>query len=144
MLSNLISSYLKSNGVLKHNPEISEEFRAILKDNGFNEQNNSEIIEFMSVYGDEFSGTIGSISNLAEDLSYGNKSNDSYLKLENDIPDNYFQLFIPEYDDYLLYNNEDDSIILIEGGSDIRLKNKDYDKKWNSFNDFLEEFLGLK
>ena len=54
----------------------------------------------------------------------------------------YISLLDFEYEDYLLYNLVDDSVVLLPDGNIECLNNKTLSKKWDSFNSFLEDFLG--
>ncbi|MGM5629403.1 hypothetical protein O2K51_00770 [Apibacter raozihei] len=108
---------------------------------GIDEQ--SAFCELMSNYSGEFSGSEGTIMNVANDLSYGNDSYEFSLH-EKGLPKKYLQLLTSEYDDYLLYNIENDSVILILGANDIKLQHGEFDKEWDSFNDFLEDFFEIE
>lgn len=59
------------------------------------------------------------------------------------VPLKYISLFNLETEDYLLYNKENEHVVLIEGGNIDKLKNNNFDKEWNSFNEFLEDIFEL-
>ncbi|MEM9774808.1 MAG: hypothetical protein AAF902_09525 [Chloroflexota bacterium] len=102
------------------------------------------VVELMSKYLGEFYGKEGHILNLAQDLSKYEESATYHLRNHDNISEKYFSLFDTETEDYLLYNKEDDSVKLIEAPNMKELSNDDYqDRKWNSFNAFLEEFFDL-
>ena len=70
----------------------------------------------------------------------------SYTKALRDkagVPSNYISLYNGELDDYLLYNIEDDSVILVEEGNARKLQSGNFDKHWKSFDSFLLDFFRL-
>jgi len=140
MLSKKVKKYLKEEE-LELVPEYQKKFKEILTDYGINP--NSSFMELMSTYSGEFSGEEGTMLNVAEDLSYGDDSNILKLQKTYNLDKKYLQLLTSEYDDYLLYNKEDDSVVLIEGMNDQKLKDGDFDEEWNSFDDFLLDFFDL-
>jgi len=133
-----IKNYLNKNDIQLH-AEYQKAYKQVLTDYGINP--NSTFSELMSTYAGEFSGSKGTIMNVAGDLS--NREQSYNLKLQRDIglDKKYLQLLTAEYDDYLLYNIENDTVVLIEGMNDKRLKEQDFDNEWNSFDDFLEVFF---
>ena len=97
---------------------------------------------FMSEYGGDMDGSLGYMINVPEDLSDTDNSVTYSLRQNEGIPDEYISLFDFEYEDYLLYNLVDDSVVLLPDGNIECLNNKTLSKKWDSFNSFLEDFLG--
>lgn len=130
------------NSLLKE-PQVSlenqEAYKKILVNNNINV--NSDFYEFMFKYGGDIDGTLGYMMNVPEDLSQKEHSVTFSLHKNEGVPDNFISLFDYEYEDYLLYNKNDGSVIMIEGGNMQKLSNNNYDKKWNDFNSFLEDFL---
>ena len=80
--------------------------------------------------------------NVPEDLSDTDNSVTYSLRQNEGVPDEYISLFDFEYEDYLLYNLADDSVVLLPDGNIECLNNNTFYKKWDSFNSFLEDFLG--
>ena len=116
---------------------------AMLNELGFVGNKNSSFIQFMSVYSDEYYGSVGLIHDVMnDDLSDPKNGVTKHLRDNYNVPKKYVSLFNLEVDDYLLYNKED-SVVLVVGGNDIKLKNEEFDQKWNSFNEFLEHFFEL-
>ncbi|WP_298481356.1 hypothetical protein [uncultured Maribacter sp.] len=143
MLSNNIKEYLEKNADLVL-PEYQKKYQECLNNLGFTNNNNSSFIEFMTKYSDEYYGSEGLLFDVMnDDLMDYNNGITKHLIDNYSIPIKYISLFNLEVDDYLLYNKEDNSVILIEGGNDIKLKNEEFDKKWGSFNEFLEHFFEL-
>ncbi|QYS90046.1 hypothetical protein EH230_09185 [Flavobacterium columnare] len=141
MIDSKIVSYLKENDEFELLPEYKEKFLAILLDAGINKS--SALIDLMANYSGEFNGNEGFIINVADDLSDYENSVIKILREEEGVPNFYLSLFNFEFDDYLLYNIENDNVVLIEGGNIEKLKNNDFTKKWNNFNDFLLDFFEL-
>lgn len=109
-----------------------------------NNINSSSFVQFMSKYDGEIHGSEGFIINGLDDLYEYDDSVTKHLIENYNVPNNYISLFNLEVDDYLLYNRRDDSVKLIEATNMKELSNDDYyDKKWDSFNDFLEDFFEL-
>ncbi|MGG6230000.1 hypothetical protein [Tenacibaculum sp. SDUM215027] len=143
MLSNKIIRYLNENAdsVL---PEFQLKYKDKLEKLGFNEKINGSFIEFMIKYSDEHYGSEGLLHDVMnDDIMDFEKGITKHLGDNYGVPEKYISLFNLEVDDYLLYNKDDDSVVLIEGGNDIKLKKEEFDKKWNSFNEFLENFFEL-
>lgn len=141
MIDKQIIEYLDDNDEFKLLPEYQDRFKKILIDYGVNE--NSALIDLMSTYSGEFHGKEGFIINVADDLSEYDNSVTKQLVDNEGISANYISLFNFEFDDYLLYNKEDDSVVLINGGNIDKLKANNFDKKWNSFNEFLLDYFGI-
>ena len=116
-------------------PENQAKYKEILDRNGI--KKNSDFYVFMSEYGGDMDGSLGYMINVPEDLSDTDNSVTYSLRQNEGIPDEYISLFDFEYEDYLLYNLVDDSVVLLPC-----LNNKTLSKKWDSFNSFLEDFLG--
>jgi hypothetical protein len=131
-----VKKYLKENEI-EVLPEYQKIYEEILLSYGV--KSNSSFMELMTVYADEFSGSEGTMINVADDLS---NVESSYI-LSLNLDKKYFQLLTAEYDDYLLYNIENDSVILIEGMNDKKLQSGDYDRIWKCFDDFLIDFFEI-
>ena len=143
MLTEKIKSYLQNKAV-ELLPKHQEEYTRILKELGFDSNKNASFIEFMSVYSDEHYGSVGLMHDVMnDDLSDSKNGTTQQLRDNYNVPEKYVSLFNLEVDDYLFYNKEDDSVVLVEGGNDIKLKNEEFDQKWYSFNEFLEHFFEL-
>lgn len=95
----------------------------------------------MSEYGGDMDGSLGYMINVPEDLSDTDNSVTYSLRQNEGIPDEYISLLDFEYEDYLLYNLVDDSVVFLPDGNIECLNNKTLSKKWDSFNSFLEDFL---
>ena len=119
--------------------ESQKAFKQTLIDYGVKHE--SSFVELMSTYRGEFSGNEGTMMNVAKDLR--DEETSYILKLQRDsgLDRKYLQLLTAEYDDYLLYNIEDDTVVLIGGMNDKRLKAQDFDNEWGSFDDFLDDFF---
>ncbi|KIQ16526.1 hypothetical protein SD960_20030 [Flavobacterium sp. MMLR14_040] len=143
MLSEKILKYLKKNADLTLK-EFQIKHENNLRALGFNDKTNSSFLEFMIKYSDEYSGKEGFIMDVANDLIDFENSVTQHLRKQDNLNTKYFSLYNLELDDYLLYDIEDDSVKLIEGENMKELSNDNYfDKKWNSFNEFLEYFFKL-
>ncbi|AMA50414.1 MULTISPECIES: hypothetical protein [Flavobacterium] len=143
MLSEKILKYLKKNADLT-SKEFQIKHEQNLKKLGFNDEINSSFLDFMIKYSDEYSGKEGFIMDVANDLIDFENSITQHLRNQDNLNSKYFSLYNLELDDYLLYNIEDDSVKLIEAKNMKQLSNDDYyDKKWNTFNEFLEYFFKL-
>jgi hypothetical protein len=140
MLSKKIKNYLKEEEEIRLLPDYQKKFKQIMESYGIK---SSSFIELMSTYAGEFSGSEGTMINVAEDLSNENKSYILSLQKSHNLDKKYLQLLSSEYDDYLLYNIEDDTVVLIEGMNDEKLKEKSFDEKWPSFNGFLNDFFDI-
>lgn len=123
-------------------PEVQKEYKEFLLEQEFDED--SAFVDFMSQYSYEIYGSEGHLFDVVADLMDYTETGVNYqMHNYDEVPVNYITLTddITEY--YLLYNRNDDSVILIEGANTERLLNNDFDKKWNSFNDFLIDFLEI-
>ena len=96
----------------------------------------------MSEYGGDMDGSLGYMINVPEDLSNTDNSVTYSLRQNEGIPDEYISLLDFGYEDYLLYNLVDDSVVFLPDGNIECLNNKTLSKKWDNFNSFLEDFLG--
>lgn len=143
MLTEKIKEYLEGNAD-KILPQYEKDYKKKLEELGFSQKKNSSFIEFMSVYSDEYYGSEGTLIDFMLDIKQFDKSQTMILRKYDKINSKFFSLLISESDDYLLYNKDDDSVKLIEAQNMKQLSNDDYyDKKWNSFNNFLEDFFEL-
>lgn len=143
MLTEKLKSYLQNNAD-ELLPKYQAQYMAMLNELGFDGNKNSSFIQFMSVYSDEYYGSVGLIHDVMnDDLSDPKNGVTKHLRDNYNVPKKYVSLFNLEVDDYLLYNKKDDSVVLVVGGNDIKLKNEEFDQKWNSFNEFLEHFFEL-
>ena len=138
MLSQKVLDLLKNEPKLL--PENQAKYKEILDRNGI--KKNSDFYVFVSEYGGDMDGSLGYMINVPEDLSDTDNSVTYSLRQNEGIPDEYISLFDFEYEDYLLYNLVDDSVVLLPDGNIECLNNKTLSKKWDSFNSFLEDFLG--
>ncbi|MWP50404.1 MULTISPECIES: hypothetical protein [unclassified Gilliamella] len=121
-------------------PDYQEKFKnALLK---YHINPNSAFFEFVSKYSDEYYGKYGLLYDIAADLSTDDNVT-QILHEKEQVPLKYISLINLETEDYLLYNKENEHVVLIEGGNIDKLKNNNFDKEWNSFNEFLEDFFEL-
>ena len=141
MINEKIINYLDENEEFKLTPEYQERFRKVLLDYGVNP--NSALFDLMTTYAGEFNGKEGFIINVADDLADYNASVTKQLLDNERVSPNYISLFNFEFDDYLLYNKNDDSVVLIEGANTQKLLEGNFDKKWDNFEFFLEDFFEL-
>lgn len=139
MLSKKIKNYLEDED-MKLLPDYQKKFKHILENYGIK---SSSFLELMSTYSGEFSGSEGTMMNVAEDLSDENNSYVLELQKNHKLDKKYIQLLTPEYDDYLLYNIDDDTVLFINGMNDKKLKELSFDNKWSNFDDFLIDFLEI-
>lgn len=142
MLTEKIKNYLnlsKDNFI-----EFIPKYQEVLKKFGEEQNLNISFIQFMSKYDSEIHGKEGFIINALDDVFEYDNSMTKHLIHNYNVSNKYMSLFNLEVDDYLLYNKEDDSVKLIEAPNIKELSNDDYyDKKWDSFNEFLEDFFEL-
>ncbi|MDR2204806.1 MAG: hypothetical protein LBE36_01415 [Flavobacteriaceae bacterium] len=141
MLTKKITKWLKENedALL---PEYQEKYRNFLIENGFDK--NSSFVEFMSQYSDEINGCEGHLFDVVGDLIDYTKTSTNYqIHTFDKVPTNYISLTDDTTECYLLYNKDNDSVVLIEGANLQRLLDEDFDQEWGSFNDFLTEFLEI-
>ena len=141
MIDNRILQYLDDSDEFKLVPEFQIKFRKVLLDYGV--QSDSAIIDLMCTYAGEFNGKIGFIINVAEDLNDFENSVTRQLIEKEKINPIYISLFNFEFDDYLLYNIKEDSVVLIDGGNFKDLVNNNFSDKWNSFNEFLLYYFSI-
>jgi hypothetical protein len=141
MLDKKIIAYLEDNEEFKLLPEYQEKFKRVLREYGVREH--SAVIDLMGTYAGEFNGNEAFIINVAEDLADYEKSVTKHLIENEHIDQKYISLFNLEFDDYLLYNKDDDSVVLINSGNLDKLNDGIFDKRWDSFNEFLIDFFGL-
>lgn len=141
MIDQRIIDFLEENGEFKLLPDYQQRFRQVLLDNGVNPA--SALVDLMATYSGEFNGSEGSIINVADDLSDYEASVTKQLVEEEGVDAKYISLFNFEFDDYLLYNKENDSVVLIEGGNVDNLRAGNFSKEWKSFNEFLIAFFEL-
>lgn len=121
-------------------PEFQEKYKNTLSKYHINP--NSAFFEFVSKYSDEYYGKYGLLYDIAADLSTDDNVT-QILHEKEQVPLKYISLFNLETEDYLLYNKENEHVVLIEGGNIDKLKNNNFDKEWNSFNEFLEDIFEL-
>ncbi|KFA58445.1 hypothetical protein A9G48_00360 [Gilliamella sp. wkB18] len=121
-------------------PEYQEKYKKTLLKYHINP--NSAFFEFVSKYSDEYYGKYGLLYDIATDLSTDDNVT-QILHEKEQVPLKYISLINLETEDYLLYNKENEHVVLIESGNIDKLKNNNFDKEWNSFNEFLEDFFEL-
>ena len=138
MLSHKVLDLLKNEPKLL--PENQAKYKEILDRNGI--KKDSDFYVFMSEYGGDMDGSLGYMINVPEDLSNTDNSVTYSLRQNEGIPDEYISLLDFGYEDYLLYNLVDDSVVFLPDGNIECLNNKTLSKKWDNFNSFLEDFLG--
>jgi len=144
MLTEKILKYLKKNADITLE-DFQKKYAENFKKLGFTEAINSSFLEFMIKYSDEYSGSEGFIMDVSNDMLDFETSVTQHLRTHDNLNEKYFSLYNLELDDYLLYNKEQDTVILIEGENMRKLSEDEYyDKKWNSFNEFLEDFFNIK
>jgi len=144
MLSEKLIDYLTENAD-KTLPEFRDKYLSNLKNLGFDLERNASFIEFMTNYSDEYYGAEGLLNDVMQnDLSDFENGLTKHLITNYNLPAKYISLFNLEVDDYLLYNKENDSVIYIDAKNIKELSNENYyDKKWATFNDFLEHFFEI-
>lgn len=143
MLSKKIIDYLDENAD-QNLPDFQKKYHDSLLSLGLSFDNNSSFLDFMIKYSDEYYGSEGFIIDVANDLLEFESSTTAHLRKNDALHSDYISLFNTEVDDFLLYNIKDDSVKLIEGDNIKKLSDYNYyDKKWSSFNDFLEDFFEL-
>ena len=122
-------------------PEQQEKYREMFKKLGFSEVNH-DFVEFWSIYSDEIYGEIGYLVDLAMDLEDFSNSQTQVLRENLGLTENYFSLLHDELDDYILYDKNTDEVFFVEA-DDIQnfIENKEFSKRWNSFEDFIKEYL---
>lgn len=123
-------------------PENQTAYLQSLELAGCNDKVNGSFIEFWSKYSDEFYGKYGLIMDVCQDLN-DKESSTTYGMWEEGIPSYYISL-IPDTESLFLYNIGNDSVIIIEDGSLLKLNSHSFDNYWPSFNEFLEDFFELK
>ena len=138
MLSQKDLDFLKNE--TKQLTENQAKYKEILDRNG--KKKDSDFYVFMSEYGGDMDGSLGYMINVPEDLSDTDNSVTYSLRQNEGIPDEYISLLDFGYEDYLLYNLVDDSVVFLPDGNIECLNNKTLSKKWDNFNSFLEDFLG--
>ena len=120
MLSQKVIDSLKNEPKLL--PENQAKYKEILDRHGI--RKDSDFYVFMSEYGGDIDGSLGYMINVPEDLSDTDNSVTYSLRQNEGVPD------------------EDDSVVLLPDGNIECLNNNTFYKKWDSFNSFLEDFLG--
>lgn len=109
---------------------------------GCNNDINGSFIEFWSKYGDEFYGKYGQVMDVCQDLKDMDTSTNHIMWDKEEIPTNFISL-ISNTESLFLYNKTNDSVIIIEDGSLLRLNSNSFDKYWPSFNEFLEDYFEI-
>ena len=113
MLSQKVIDSLKNEPKLL--PENQAKYKEILDRHGI--RKDSDFYVFMSEYGGDIDGSLGYMINVPEDLSDTDNSVTYSLRQNEGVPDEYISLFDFEYEDYLLYNLADDSVVLLPDGN---------------------------
>lgn len=140
MLNKNILSYLQDEPKLL--PEHRDSHFSFLRKNGFKE--NSAFFELATTYGTEFNGSEGFMFDVVNDLMDETVTGVNYnMHTKEKVPTHLISLLEDTTDAFLLYDKENDSVILVEGAGVEKVLEGDYDRKWNTFNDFLEEFFGI-
>jgi len=143
MLSEKIKHYLEeeTTAVLQ---EHQERYLSSLMSLGLEVDKNSSFIEFMTKYSDEFYGQDGMLMDVANDISTDFETSVTKHNWDNyGIAHNYISLFNLETEDLLLYNMENDSVILIESGKEDKFKTGVLKPQWKNFNSFLVHFFEI-
>ena len=141
MLTKKIRNWLKENedALL---PEYQEKYKKFLLENGFDKD--SSFVEFMSQYSNEICGSEGNLFDVVGDLiDYTETSVNYQIHTKDKVPSNYISLTDDTTECYLLYNKDNSSVVLVEGANLTRLLDEDFDQEWDSFNEFLLEFLEI-
>jgi uncharacterized protein YaaQ len=140
MLSQKILTYLQDEPKLL--PESRDSYLAFLRKKGFKE--NSSFFELATTYGTEFNGSEGFMFNVVDDLIDETVTGVNYnMHTIEKVPQNLISLLEDTTYAFLLYDKDNDSVILVEDAGVEKVLAGDYDKKWNTFNEFLEEFFGI-
>lgn len=141
-MNNKIREYLEENEEPLL-PEYQKKYKDFLIENGFGKD--PSFVEFMTKYSDEMYGSEGHLADVVGDLiDYDTACSFNYsMHKYDEVPKNYISLTDDISEVYLLYNRENGHVILIEGANLKRLLDGDFDKEWNSFDSFLEDFLEL-
>jgi len=126
-------------------PEYQEKNKKFLIENGFDENENSSFVQFMTIYSDEMLGNEGHLSDVVGDLMNYTESSFNYQIHTNDkVPTNFISLTDDTTELYLLYNKANDNVVLVEGANLKNLLDNKFDKQWSSFNDFLIDFFQIE
>lgn len=142
MLKKKLVKWLKENED-KLLPEYQQKYKNFLIEQGFEE--NSSFVEFMFQYSDEIYGSEGHLFDVVGDLMDNTETGVNYqLHVIDKVPANYISLTDDITEAYLLYNKDNDSVVLVEGANLQRLLNNDFDEQWDNFNDFLIDFLDIE
>lgn len=140
MLSQKILTYLQDEPKLL--PESRNSYLSFLRKTGFKE--NSAFFQLATTYGTEFNGTEGFMFNVVNDLMDETITGVNYnMHTIEKVPQNLISLLEDTTYAYLLYNKDNDSVILVEDGAVEKVLEGHYDRKWNTFNEFLEEFFDI-
>ncbi|RYD73082.1 MAG: hypothetical protein EOP53_20765 [Sphingobacteriales bacterium] len=141
MMTEKITQYLENNEV-KLLPEYQERNKKFLVENGYDE--NSSFVQFMTMYSDEILGSEGHLSDVVGDLMDYTESSFNYQMHTIDrVPSNFISLTDDITGLYLLYNKNNDNVVLIEGANLKNLLESRFDKQWSAFNDFLADFFQI-
>lgn len=121
--------------------EVREQFKKNLLKIGLKERNSS-FVEFWSRFGDEVYGKYGHLLDFNYEVEDFADSYTSQLREEEGLNKKYLSILSSELDDYIFYDIKTDTVLFVSAENfDDFLEDGTYDKKWDSFNSFLTEFL---
>jgi hypothetical protein len=141
MLSKKISNWLEENES-ELLPEYQEKYKRFLVANSYDKD--TSFVEFMSKYSDEILGSEGHLFDVVGDLMDYTPSSVNYqMHTQDKVPTNYIALTDNITEFYLLYDRNNGTVVTVEGANLPRLLAGKFDRKWENFNDFLAEFLGI-
>ena len=132
---------------LEDEPKLLTEHRSlyhsVLHQHGFKE--NSVFVDFATTYGTEFNCSEGFMFNVVRDLMDQSPTGVNYnMHVKQNVPQNLISLLEDTSYAFLLYDTDNDSVILVEDAYVRKVIDGEYDRKWNTFNEFLEEFFGIE
>ncbi|MDA3613411.1 hypothetical protein [Polluticaenibacter yanchengensis] len=140
MLSQKILTYLQDEPTLL--PENRDSYLSFLRKKGFKE--NSAFFQLATTYGTEFNGSEGFMFNVVRDLMDETVTGVNYnMHTIEKVPKNLISLLEDTTYAFLLYDKDNDSVILVEDAGVEKVLAGDYDRKWNTFNEFPEEFFDI-
>lgn len=126
-------------------PEYREKYFNGFSELGFDDTN-SDFVEFWSNFNDEIPAKDGFLYPFGDEILDIKNGPTASLRKHAGLPENFYPLYNFEFDDYMLYDKDTDEVFLVLAPD---LKNfiedsKNYDRRWNSFVDFIKDQLNYK
>ena len=143
MLDNKFKKYLDKK-LDRTLPEYKEKYTKGFSQLNFTDRN-SDFIDFWTTFNDEIPAKDGFLPAFCSQVLDFENSITSILRRDFGLPENFYALFNFEFDDYMFYDKDTDEVFLVLA-PDLKkfINDRFYDKKWNSFLEFIKYQLKYK